>query len=73
MSPVVKNELYLWGNVETLFISDGYMYVGTSGGMHILSLEEPSIPILLSTYQHITACDPVVVAGELCICHATFR
>lgn len=62
--PMVKNELHLWGNVETLFISDGYMYVGTSGGMHILSLEEPSIPMLLSTYQHITACDPVVVEGD---------
>ena len=62
--PVVKNEQYLWGDVETLFISDGYMFVGTSGGMHILSLEEPSVPILLSTYQHITACDPVVVAGD---------
>ena len=62
--PVVKNEQHLWGNVETLFISEGYMYVGTSGGMHILSLEEPSVPILLSTYQHITACDPVVVEGD---------
>ncbi len=61
---LVKNEQYLWGNVETLFISEGYMYVGTSGGMHILSLQEPSTPILLSTYQHITACDPVVVSGE---------
>lgn len=62
--PVVKNEQYLWGNVETLFISEGYMYVGTSGGMHILSLEEPSMPNFLSTYQHITACDPVVVAED---------
>ncbi len=63
--PVLRNEQYLWGNVETLFISEGYMYVGTSGGMHILSLEEPAIPLLLSTYQHITACDPVVVSGNL--------
>jgi len=62
--PVVKNEQHLWGNVETLFISEDYMYVGTSGGMHILSLEEPSVPLLLSTYQHITACDPVVVEGD---------
>lgn len=64
-NPVVKNEQYLWGMVETLFISEGYMYVGTSDGMHILSLEEPSVPVLLSTYRHITACDPVVVSGNL--------
>ncbi|MEN8201480.1 MAG: hypothetical protein ABFS28_02720 [Bacteroidota bacterium] len=60
----VEYEQYLWGNVETLFIADGHMYVGTSNGMHILGLEQPSVPNLLSTYQHITACDPVVVEGD---------
>lgn len=63
--PEVKNEQYLWGNIETVFISGSYMYVGSSNGMHILSLEEPSVPILISTYQHITSCDPVVVDGDL--------
>ncbi len=60
----VKNEQELWGNVETLFIADAYMYVGTSEGMHILSLEDASAPLFLSTYRHITACDPVVVEGD---------
>ncbi len=60
----VKNEQYLWGNIETIFIDGRYMYVGSSSGMHILSLEEPSVPVPISTYQHITACDPVVVAGN---------
>lgn len=64
-TPELINEQFLWGNVETLFIADEHMYVGTSNGMHILSLEEPSVPTLLSTYQHITACDPVVVSGDL--------
>jgi hypothetical protein len=62
--PTVINEQYLWGNIETIFIAGEYMYVGSSNGMHILSLEEPSVPILLSTYQHITSCDPVVVDGD---------
>lgn len=61
---VVEYEQYLWGNVETLFIADDHMYVGTSNGMHILGLEQPSVPNLLSTYQHVTACDPVVVEGD---------
>lgn len=63
-NPVEGEEKYLWGNVETMFISGEYMYVGSSNGMHILSLQEPSMPILLSTYQHITSCDPVVVSGN---------
>ncbi len=60
----VENELYLWGNVETVFIAEDMLYVGTSNGMHILSLANPSSPNFLSTYQHITACDPVVVEGD---------
>jgi hypothetical protein len=60
----VENEIYLWGNVETVFIAEGYMYVGTSNGMHILDLANPASPNLLSSYQHITACDPVVVEGD---------
>jgi hypothetical protein len=60
----VRSEQSLWGNIETVFIADAHMYVGTSNGMHILSLDEPSFPNLLSTYRHITACDPVVVEGD---------
>lgn len=62
--PEVKNEIYLWGNVETVFIADEYLYVGTSNGLHILDLQKPSAPNLLSSYQHVTACDPVVVEGD---------
>jgi hypothetical protein len=61
---VVEKELSLWGNVETLFISDDYLYVGTSNGMHILDLVNPAAPNFLSSYTHITACDPVVVEGD---------
>lgn len=60
----VENELSLWGNVETVFIADDYLYIGTSNGMHILDLANPAFPNLLSTYQHLTACDPVVVEGD---------
>lgn len=60
----VQSEQSLWGNIETVFIADQHMYVGTSNGMHILSLDVPSFPNVLSTYRHITACDPVVVEGD---------
>ena len=59
-----ENEQYLWGNVETLFIADNYMYVGTSNGLHILDLVNPASPNPISSYQHFTACDPVVVEGD---------
>lgn len=63
-NPVVEEEVYLGGSVETVFIADGYLYVGTTGGMHILSLANPASPSQISFYQHITACDPVVVEGN---------
>lgn len=59
-----ETEIYLGGNVETLFINGEFMYVGTSNGMHIMSLSNPEKPALLSTYRHITACDPVVVEAD---------
>jgi len=61
---IEENEISLWGNVETLFIAENYMYVGTSNGMHILDLVNPSAPNFLSSYTHVTACDPVVVEGD---------
>ena len=60
----VESELSLWGGVETVFIADDMLYVGTANGMHILDLVNPGTPNFLSTYQHITACDPVVVEGD---------
>lgn len=63
-NPIMEKEISLWGNVETVFIAEDYLYVGTSNGMHIMDLVNPSSPNLLSTYQHITACDPVVVEGD---------
>ncbi len=63
-NPVVEKEIYLGGSVETVFIAEGYLYVGTSGGMHILDLVNPAAPNQISFYQHITACDPVVVEGD---------
>ena len=59
-----KSEQYLWGNVDTLLISVENMYVVISQCMHIMSLELSSSPVKLSTYSHITACDPVVVSGK---------
>ncbi len=62
--PEVVHQQSLWGNIETIFISGEHMYVGAANGMHILSLDEPAAPNPISTYQHITSCDPVVVAGD---------
>lgn len=52
-----------WG-VETIFPYENKLFIGTNRGMHIFSASDPANPIQLSTYNHIFACDPVVVQGK---------
>lgn len=48
-------------NVETMFLYDHHMFLGTTNGMIILELENPSAPKQISSLWHTTTCDPVVV------------
>ena len=58
--PVSVNEIEIGFNIETLFSYDQYLFVGSRNGMFIYSLENPENPVLLSSVQHFTSCDPVV-------------
>lgn len=48
-------------NVETMFLYDHHMFLGTTNGMLILELVNPSAPRQISSLWHVTTCDPVVV------------
>jgi hypothetical protein len=49
-----------WG-IETIFPFQSKLFIGSNTGMHIYDISNPSTPKKMSVYQHITACDPVVV------------
>jgi hypothetical protein len=49
-------------DVETMFLYDGHMFLGTQSGMRVFSLEVPTVPSYVSDFWHVTSCDPVVVA-----------
>ena len=51
-------------NAETLFPAQGNLFIGTTTGMLIYSLNSPENPSFVSAYDHISACDPVVVDGN---------
>jgi len=54
-----------WGaSIETVFPKDSLLFLGSTGGMYIFNLKKPSIPHYISTTEHITSCDPVVVQGK---------
>lgn len=51
-------------NMETLFKVEDNLFIGTTTGMLIFDVSTASQPRQISSYDHITACDPVVVAGQ---------
>lgn len=63
-TPTKHKEVTLGVNIETIFPYQGNLFIGSQDGMHIYSLEDPATPAHLSTYRHITSCDPVVVQGN---------
>lgn len=51
-------------SVETIFSFGDYLYLGSSNGMFIYSIEDRAKPKYLSMATHISGCDPVVSDGK---------
>ncbi len=62
--PILANTQYPGWNIETMFQAEGYLYLGSTNGMYIFSLENPSNPEFISEFTHWEGCDPVVVDGD---------
>jgi hypothetical protein len=60
-NPVVKNRMFISWDIETIFPYKTNLFLGSSSGMHIIDISTPESPATISTYQHVTSCDPVVV------------
>lgn len=59
------NSSYVNWNVETIFIADNHLFLGTQNGLIVQSLEVPERPSQKGSFAHMTSCDPVVVKGDL--------
>ncbi len=51
-------------SMETLFKVEDKMFMGTTTGMLIYDISDAAKPRQISQYNHMTACDPVVVDGQ---------
>jgi hypothetical protein len=51
-------------NMETLFLLKNNLFVGTTTGLLIFDLVNSSKPVQISSYDHLTACDPIVSDGQ---------
>ena len=52
-----------WG-IETIFPFQNKLFIGSNRGMHIYDASTPSSPTRMSVFEHVLACDPVVVNEE---------
>jgi hypothetical protein len=59
------NTGYVGWNVETIYIADKHLFLGTQNGLIVQSLEMPERPTQIGTFTHMTSCDPVVIKGDL--------
>lgn len=66
LAPITSTPIDTWRNVETLFPYNGYIFMGTTTGMLIYNTTNPAAPAYVSSVDHVTACDPVVVQGNYC-------
>lgn len=52
-------------NIETLFPYKDKLFIGAQNGMYIMDNKNPESPVLLSSFTHARACDPVFVDGDI--------
>ncbi|MCE1197793.1 MAG: hypothetical protein LWW85_02390 [Marinilabiliales bacterium] len=63
-APRLESQCGLNGVVETMFLYGKNMFLGTTTGMLIYDLTDLNKPVYLTTFWHVTGCDPVVVQND---------
>lgn len=63
-APVEMEDVFAGFDIETIFNSGEYLFLGSMRGMYIYDITSPATPTFVSEFQHGTACDPVVVDGN---------
>jgi hypothetical protein len=62
--PTLLKEMNVGWNIETLYPYEQKLFLGSTTGMFIYSLQDPSNPEFISGFTHVSSCDPVVVEGN---------
>jgi hypothetical protein len=70
-NPELIKTQYIGRDIETIFNKEKHLYLGSSTGLYIYSVEDPASPQFRSMFSHIRGCDPVVVKDD--IAYVTIR
>ncbi|WP_420575008.1 LVIVD repeat-containing protein [Kordia sp.] len=63
-APVKVGEEYVTWEAETIFHENNKLFIGSTTGMFIYDISQPSSPQYISEFDHMRFCDPVVVDGD---------
>ncbi|MEM6347789.1 MAG: hypothetical protein AAF927_28125 [Bacteroidota bacterium] len=61
---VSEQDLFSGGEAEMVTTGPGLVLVGGTSGVDVFDTQDPSNPSFLSRYEHVTACDPVILDGQ---------
>jgi hypothetical protein len=65
VAPVKLNDIYPGWNVQTMFLTEKTMFLGTTTGMVIYDITNPTSPVSQAFFNHARSCDPVIVDDTL--------
>ena len=64
-NPVKFNDIYPGWDIETMYLTDNNMFLGTTSGMVIYDISIPLSPEYKTFFLHARSCDPVIVDDTL--------
>ena len=59
-NPVKKSSQMIGFGIETIYPFRDKLFIGSTNGMYVYSIEDPAAPKLEGSVTHVRACDPVV-------------
>ncbi len=69
--PVAGNTVEISWDIETIFPYGDKLFIGSRAGMYIFNASNPESPYLLSKFEHVRSCDPVIADKN--IAYVTLR
>jgi len=58
--PVFSNKVQMSWGIETLYPFNNRLFIGSTTGMFIFDITNPTNPVQLGTFTHARKCDPVI-------------
>ena len=62
--PQLQNTVWVGWNIETIYPFKNKLFLGSSNGMFIFDISNPSNPVREGSVAHFRACDPVVADND---------